>query len=229
MRYEVHLSNRAAKDLDRLSGDARKRVIARLGQLAEDPKNPRFASELTNQGGLRKSRVGGWRIIFTVEDEQRIVFVVTVERRADDSVAPAGISAGNGDGGYWHLTEAIAGEQIVGYREQLVRIVFTAVSSKMQSSSWKLDCNGTDSNGSDSGEDRFVLASGTIYSGQQIEAVIQPGKYGDLNGEIFCNVFIKFSDPSMAVQTSMYYEAPPSPAFTFRTNTRSVPSKSGVH
>ena len=81
MRYEVHLSNRAAKDLDRLSGDARKRVIARLGQLAEDPKNPRFASELTNQGGLRKSRVGGWRIIFTVEDEQRIVFVVTVERR----------------------------------------------------------------------------------------------------------------------------------------------------
>lgn len=81
MSYEVRLSNRAAKDLDRLSGDARKRVIARLEQLAEDPKNPRYSSELTNQGGLRKSRVGGWRIIFTVADEHSIVYVVTIERR----------------------------------------------------------------------------------------------------------------------------------------------------
>jgi mRNA-degrading endonuclease RelE of RelBE toxin-antitoxin system len=36
---------------------------------------------LTNQGGLRRSHVGGWRIIFAVDEEGRTVDVVTIERR----------------------------------------------------------------------------------------------------------------------------------------------------
>jgi mRNA interferase RelE/StbE len=81
VRYHVRLSHRAAKDLDKLSGDARDRILHRLEQLAEDPFDPRLSSQLTNQRGLRKSRVGGWRIIFAVDEEHRILDVVTVERR----------------------------------------------------------------------------------------------------------------------------------------------------
>ncbi len=55
--------------------------MGRLEQIAESPYEPRFSSLLSNQGGLRKSRVGGWRVIFTVENESRTVNVVTVERR----------------------------------------------------------------------------------------------------------------------------------------------------
>lgn len=81
MRYEVRLSHRAAKDLDSLSRDTRERILRRLEQLAESPRDPRFSSQLTNPAGVRKSRVGGWRVIFTVDDGIGIVNVVTVERR----------------------------------------------------------------------------------------------------------------------------------------------------
>jgi mRNA interferase RelE/StbE len=79
MRYEIRLSNRAARDLDGLDRRARQRIDGRLEQLAADPSDRRFSKELTNQRGLRSSRVGGWRIIFKVDGGH--VFVVMIERR----------------------------------------------------------------------------------------------------------------------------------------------------
>jgi mRNA-degrading endonuclease RelE of RelBE toxin-antitoxin system len=61
VRYEVRLSDRAAKDLDRLNRKTQLRML--------------------NQRGLRKSRVGAWRIIFGVDPTSNTVNVLTVERR----------------------------------------------------------------------------------------------------------------------------------------------------
>jgi mRNA interferase RelE/StbE len=46
-----------------------------------DPHDARLLGPLTNKGGLRKSRVGGWRIIFQVDEPGHALKVVTVERR----------------------------------------------------------------------------------------------------------------------------------------------------
>lgn len=81
MRYRIDLSNRAARDLDRLGRDVRERMLKRLEQLAEEPYEARMSAPLTNKGDLRKSRVGGWRIIFRVDDADRALNVVTIERR----------------------------------------------------------------------------------------------------------------------------------------------------
>jgi len=81
VKYDIRLSDRATKDLDRLDRKIQHRILSRLDQISEVPLEPRFSSTLTNQAGLRKSRVGGWRIIFTVDEENRIVYVVTIERR----------------------------------------------------------------------------------------------------------------------------------------------------
>jgi mRNA-degrading endonuclease RelE of RelBE toxin-antitoxin system len=81
VKHEVRLSDRAAKDLDRLDRDARQRVLNRLDQLAEAPFDPRFSIPLTNAGGLRRSRVGGWRIIFSASTSAKTLEIVTVERR----------------------------------------------------------------------------------------------------------------------------------------------------
>jgi mRNA-degrading endonuclease RelE of RelBE toxin-antitoxin system len=56
-------------------------MLNRLDQIAETPHDPRFSSVLTNQRGLRKSRVGAWRIIFGVDPTSNTVNVLTVERR----------------------------------------------------------------------------------------------------------------------------------------------------
>ena len=81
MKYRVELSHRGTRDLDRLGRDVQQRMMRRLEQLAQDPHDARLSAPLTNQGGLRKSRVGGWRILFTVDDEKRLLQVVTIERR----------------------------------------------------------------------------------------------------------------------------------------------------
>jgi mRNA interferase RelE/StbE len=73
LRYEVRLSHRAPKDLDRLNRETQQRMVKRLEQIGEAPQDPRFSSMLTNQGGLRRSRVGGWRIIFAVDEQGRTV------------------------------------------------------------------------------------------------------------------------------------------------------------
>jgi mRNA interferase RelE/StbE len=79
--YQAKLSGRAVKDLDALDDDTRRRMLARIAELAEAPYDPRHSAKLANQGGLRKSRVGGWRIIFGIDDKAKVVSVVTVERR----------------------------------------------------------------------------------------------------------------------------------------------------
>jgi mRNA interferase RelE/StbE len=56
-------------------------MMKRLDQFAQDPHDARLTAPLSNQGGLRKSRVGGWRILFAVDDEKRLLQVVTIERR----------------------------------------------------------------------------------------------------------------------------------------------------
>lgn len=81
MKLRIELSNRAARDLDRLGRDAQQRMIKRLEQLAEDPFDARLSGPLSGQGTLRKSRVGGWRIIFSVAGPAQVVNVVTIERR----------------------------------------------------------------------------------------------------------------------------------------------------
>jgi len=79
--YEVRLSHRAAKDLDALNRDTGERVLRRLDELADSRHDARISSLLTNLGGLRKSRVGGWRVIFAVDDASGTVDVVMIERR----------------------------------------------------------------------------------------------------------------------------------------------------
>ena len=81
MTYTVRLSDRATKDLDRLDRDTRQRVLARLDELASDPYNPRLSSPLTNKDGQRKSRLGGWRVVYRVNRGVLEVFVVTIARR----------------------------------------------------------------------------------------------------------------------------------------------------
>jgi mRNA interferase RelE/StbE len=79
--YQVELSARAARDLDVLGRDVQERMTQRLEQLKQNPLDKRLSGQLKNQGGLRKSRVGGWRIIFVVDEAKKTVQVVTIERR----------------------------------------------------------------------------------------------------------------------------------------------------
>ena len=79
MTYRVAVAHEAEKILDRLDRPAERRIRARFVQLAEDPFDPRLSAPLAERAGVRKSRVGGWRILFTVDRDAKILQVVTVD------------------------------------------------------------------------------------------------------------------------------------------------------
>ena len=87
MRYAQTLSARAVKDLDALDNKTKKRMLDRIVELADAPYDPRLSVKLTNQGGLRRSRVAGWRIIFLVDDNAKTLSV------GDDRAPWAGLQA----------------------------------------------------------------------------------------------------------------------------------------
>ena len=81
MNYRVSISHEAEKILDRLDRPTEQRIRTRLVQLAADPFDPRLSAPLTDRPGVRKSRVGGWRVLFTVERDARALYVATVDTR----------------------------------------------------------------------------------------------------------------------------------------------------
>ena len=57
MNYSQKLSSRAIKDLDSLDDKTKKRMLHRIAESADAPYDPKLSIKLTNQGGLRRSRV----------------------------------------------------------------------------------------------------------------------------------------------------------------------------
>ena len=47
----------------------------------EDPVDPRLSAPLVERPGVRKSRVGGWRILFSVDQAAEILYVLTIDVR----------------------------------------------------------------------------------------------------------------------------------------------------
>jgi mRNA interferase RelE/StbE len=81
VNYGVNVAHEAEKVLDRVDRPTERRIRHRLAQLAEDPFDPRLSAPPTERAGMRKSRVGGWRILFMVDRETKLIDVVTVDTR----------------------------------------------------------------------------------------------------------------------------------------------------
>jgi mRNA interferase RelE/StbE len=79
--YRVSVTHEAEKLLDRLDSPTECRIRSRFVQLAEDPFDPRLSSPLVERAGARKSRVGGWRILFMVDRDANVIYVLTIDTR----------------------------------------------------------------------------------------------------------------------------------------------------
>ena len=81
MNYQINVAHEAEKVLDRLDRPTERRIRQRIVLLAEDPFDPRLSAPLTEREGLRKSRVGGWRILFKADRAAKVMYVLTVDTR----------------------------------------------------------------------------------------------------------------------------------------------------
>jgi len=78
--FDVRLSRSAERYLERLPRDMQRRIVGRLTQLAEDPFGP-YTKPLQGAAGDRSSRVGGLRIVYTVDRDRRLVEVSDIGPR----------------------------------------------------------------------------------------------------------------------------------------------------
>ena len=79
-RWQVIVERDADKNMSRLPKDVRARLRSALDRLAENPRHPGVI-KLQGYSELYRLRVGDWRIVFTIRDEQLIVIVVEVDSR----------------------------------------------------------------------------------------------------------------------------------------------------
>jgi len=81
-RYSVRIKKSARKELESIATKAdRRRVIARIRSLADDPRPP-GTSKLS---GLERYRVrqGRYRILYTIEESVLVVQIVKIGDRKD--------------------------------------------------------------------------------------------------------------------------------------------------
>lgn len=79
--YEVRLHPEAVRAFRRLRGSARDRIEAAIDGLATDPR-PRGAAKLAGRDDFR-IRVGDYRIVYAVDDAERLVLVARIAHRRE--------------------------------------------------------------------------------------------------------------------------------------------------
>ena len=79
--FEITLSKDATKSFTRMPANDRKRIITKIENLASDPYAPNNnVQALIGVAGYRL-RVGDYRIIYSLEDTMRIMFVEKIASR----------------------------------------------------------------------------------------------------------------------------------------------------
>ena len=87
--YEVEVDRALRNEIRKLPGNVRQRVIRALQGLRQTPR-PRESRpldtvkadiELASGTELRRIRIESWRIVYLVEDKERLVSVLAVRKR----------------------------------------------------------------------------------------------------------------------------------------------------
>lgn len=82
MSYCIVLSSAAQKSLVRLPSEIQNRITAQIAALAENPRPPGTKALQGAKGNLR-IRIGDYRVVYYVEDDNFIVRVVKVGHRSE--------------------------------------------------------------------------------------------------------------------------------------------------
>ncbi len=85
MAWTVKLSDDAKRDLQKLDKPIQKRIAAFLLERIQAAENPRASGKALqgNLSGLWRYRVGDYRLLCRVEDEELIVLVIEIGHRRE--------------------------------------------------------------------------------------------------------------------------------------------------
>jgi mRNA interferase RelE/StbE len=82
MKYRIEFAKAAAKQFKALPLAEQQRLKPKIDNLANDPR-PAGVVKLTGEDNLYRIRVGNYRIIYTIWENELVVLVVKVGHRRD--------------------------------------------------------------------------------------------------------------------------------------------------
>jgi mRNA interferase RelE/StbE len=82
MRYRIEFRPAALRDIQRLPAHAWPRIARAIDALADNPRPP-GASAMQGDAGVLRIRVGEYRVVYEVRDQEVVVIVVMAGHRRD--------------------------------------------------------------------------------------------------------------------------------------------------
>lgn len=79
--YKISLKRSVIKDLSKVPKKEVQRIMKRIGSLAENPRPPQ--SKKLSGSEYYRIRQGSYRILYSIEDGELIIFVIKVAHRKD--------------------------------------------------------------------------------------------------------------------------------------------------
>jgi mRNA interferase RelE/StbE len=80
--YRVEILDSALRQLEKLPRDQRDRIREHIRELATNPR-PHGSIKLKGEDDLYRIRVGDYRVIYTIRDDELIVLVLRVGHRRE--------------------------------------------------------------------------------------------------------------------------------------------------
>ena len=80
--YEITFARSARRELERMERSLTVRILTRIEELAVEPRPP-GCRKLQGGGDLWRIRVGDYRVLYSIDDDQRLVDIVAVRHRRD--------------------------------------------------------------------------------------------------------------------------------------------------
>ena len=80
--YAMTFARSARRELETLDASVVRRVIPKVEGLAQDPK-PSGSRKLQGAQNLWRIRIGDYRVIYSVDDRQRVVDIVRIRHRRE--------------------------------------------------------------------------------------------------------------------------------------------------
>jgi len=92
--YSIEVEDRAKKALARTARHYQNRIAAAIDGLAEEPRPVGCQPVRTALRGTYRLRIGNYRVIYTVRDDERLVIVARVIKRGEHTYKGLGWLSG---------------------------------------------------------------------------------------------------------------------------------------
>ena len=80
--YTITFASSARRELEKMERATAHRILNKIAELSNEPR-PAGCRKLQGGGGLWRLRVGDYRVIYSVNDDQRVVDVAAVRHRRE--------------------------------------------------------------------------------------------------------------------------------------------------